>query len=157
MDADRSTLAGDSQCVHDIRYESRQSQAPKLPLCTLRPVEPQIEERELENEEQRENASPYRYVHPLASQDRYTIQKNKVATRQYEDYTIVWRWDDDVTDPESAAGEALAEVGRGRLTASGEFVRGLRMGDVVTVWGKARFPAWVNNVERVSIDIYWAV
>jgi hypothetical protein len=148
---------GDSQCVPDLRYESRQSQAPKLPLCSLRPIEPEIEKTETNGEEQGEDVSPYRYTHPLAPEDLYTIQKNKVATRQFQDYTIVWRWDDEVADPESVAGQALNEAGRGRLTASGEFVRGLRIGDVVTVWGKARFPAWVNNVERVSIDIYWAV
>lgn len=73
------------------------------------------------------------------------------------DYTIVWRYDDDVSDPESDEAKALAEAGRGLLSGNGEFVRGLKFGDVVTVWAKSRFPAWINNIERVSIDIYWAV
>jgi len=51
----------------------------------------------------------------------------------------------------------LEEQGRGRGTGNGEFVRDLRLGDVVTVWGMARFGAWVNNVEAVKIDVYWAV
>jgi len=33
----------------------------------------------------------------------------------------------------------------------------MKVGDVVPVWGKARFPGWANVVEMVKIDIYWAV
>jgi hypothetical protein len=54
-------------------------------------------------------------------------------------------------------GTALEEQGRGRDTGTGEFVRNLKLGDVVTVWAKARFPQWVNVVEQVKIDVYWAV
>jgi hypothetical protein len=54
-------------------------------------------------------------------------------------------------------GKALEDQGRGRNTANGQFVRDLKVGDIVTVWGKARFPGWVNMIETVQIDVYWAV
>ena len=51
----------------------------------------------------------------------------------------------------------LDKVGRGSETGDGSFVRDLRVGDVVTVWAKARYPGWVNTVRRVQVDVYWAV
>jgi len=40
---------------------------------------------------------------------------------------------------------------------NGEFIRGLQVGDVVTIWGKARFGGWGNWVQEVCCEIYWAV
>lgn len=155
FDAEKSC---DPQCVHDLRYESRVSQAPKLPLCSLRPVEPQIEPTPPQaNEETQSNQAPFHYVHPLEPREHLTIQRNRTATREFANYTVTWRYDDNVTDPESSAAKTLDEAGRGKLSGNGEFVRSLKMGDVVTIWAKARFPAWVNYVERVSVDVYWAV
>ncbi|KIH93717.1 hypothetical protein SPBR_04257 [Sporothrix brasiliensis 5110] len=51
----------------------------------------------------------------------------------------------------------LEKLGRGAETGDGAFVRNLRVGDVVTLWAKARFPGWVNIVQRAQIDVYWAV
>lgn len=56
-------------------------------------------------------------------------------------HVVTWDWRD---DPQTAEG-------------NGKFVRSLKMGDVVSVWGKARFPRTVNKVRKVKIDIYWAV
>lgn len=53
--------------------------------------------------------------------------------------------------------ERLERDGRGRRTGDGEFVRSLQLGDVVTVWAKARFPAWANNVNKITVDVYFAV
>ncbi|KAM7220628.1 hypothetical protein V8F06_004032 [Rhypophila decipiens] len=58
---------------------------------------------------------------------------------------------------ETAEVQALADVGRGIATGDGEFVRKLKVGDIVTVWAKARFPGWVNYVDRVKVDVYWAI
>jgi hypothetical protein len=71
---------------------------------------------------------------------------------------VEWSWTDDI-DPSIADTrlEELVKAGRGRGTGNGEFVRSLTLGDVVTVWGHARFAAWKNFVESVRIDIYWAV
>lgn len=72
-----------------------------------------------------------------------------------QEHRVEWSWTDDVDDEAGAL--ALTQEGRGRDTGNGEFVRGLRLGDVVTVWAKSRFPAWVNYVESVKVEVYWAV
>jgi hypothetical protein len=93
--------------------------------------------------------------HPFLSHDR-TLQKNRTATHEAEEYTIIWRWDDEI-DPNSADAEDLQNVGRGKATGNGEFVRSLEVGDAVTLWARARFPGWANTVKNVSVDMYWAV
>lgn len=94
-------------------------------------------------------------AHPFLPHDN-TLQKNRTATSQQQNYVIIWRWDDNI-DPESAEAEALMENGRGRATGNGEFVRNLEIGDVVTLWARARFAGWQNTVEDVGIDMFWAV
>ena len=69
---------------------------------------------------------------------------------------IVWKWDDDI-QPKSAEAQALEDRGRGIETGNGKFVRSLKVGDIVTVWARSRFPGWVNFVESVEIDVFWAV
>ncbi|KAJ6447007.1 ankyrin repeat protein [Purpureocillium lavendulum] len=98
----------------------------------------------------------YTYDHTLFPQDPFLIQKNRAASKDFVDHVVTWSYLDDAK-PDSDAGKALEDKGRGRHTGDGEFVRDLRLGDVVTVWGMARFAAWVNNVEAVKIDLYWAV
>lgn len=93
--------------------------------------------------------------HPFLPHDK-SIQKNLTAVRETQEYEIVWRWNDDI-DPNSQDAEALEGVGRGKATSNGEFVRGLELGDIVTVWARARFPGWSNNIEEARMDIYWAV
>lgn len=146
----RLTRPGEPHCPSDLRYNSPKAQAPSLPLCALRPVQPAIKPSG-------KNDGGYVYDHPLASHDRYTIQRNKTANRKWQYNVVTWSWGDNV-DPESnKAKELVRDLGRGMATATGEFVRGLKIGDVVSVWGKARFPGWVNNVEKVRIDVYWAI
>ena len=87
---------------------------------------------------------------------QWTIQRNLVAHTRMKEHIVEWSWTDDI-DPESDAAAELDKQGRGAATGDGSFVRSLKMGDVVTVWGKARFPSWMNQVEKVKIDIYWAV
>ncbi|CAK7215216.1 hypothetical protein SBRCBS47491_002407 [Sporothrix bragantina] len=99
------------------------------------------------------------------------LQSNKVATRDFTEHTIVWSWTDEKPPLEEVpANEApvpegedpptrcpLDKMGRGSETGDGSFVRNLRVGDVVTVWAKARFPGWVNTVRSAKVDVYWAV
>jgi hypothetical protein len=59
--------------------------------------------------------------------------------------------------PDSPEADALEEQGRGRASLNGEFVRNLRVGDLITVWAKARFGGWANIVTDVKVDVYWAV
>jgi hypothetical protein len=96
------------------------------------------------------------FHHPLLWDMFTCLQKNLTATEEFKEHKIVWSCTDNV-DPDSVDGKALDNQGRGRATATGEYVRNMKVGDVVTVWGKARFPGWVNFVETVKIDIYWAV
>lgn len=85
------------------------------------------------------------------------LQKNLTATRESQEHKIVWSYQADVQDPDSIAAKALEDQGRGRETANGEYVRNMQIGDIVTVWAKARFPGWVNVVESIEIDVYYAV
>lgn len=93
--------------------------------------------------------------HPFLPHDK-TLQKNRTATEEAKDYTIVWRWDDNI-DAESFEAEELEKVGRGKATGNGEFVRSLEVGDVVTLWARARFPGWSITIKDVQVDMFWAV
>jgi hypothetical protein len=84
------------------------------------------------------------------------IQANKTAHPDWMTHKVEWRWTDGV-DPNSNEADKLDEVGRGSATGDGEFVRSLKLGDVITVWAKSRFPGWVNNVASCKIDVYFAV
>lgn len=84
------------------------------------------------------------------------LQSNKVANRESIDYTVTWSCDDDIHS-EGPEGDCLEQIGRGKASGNGEFVRKLEVGDVVTVWGKARFPGWRNHIEELKMDVYWAV
>ncbi|RDA88401.1 hypothetical protein CP532_5635 [Ophiocordyceps camponoti-leonardi (nom. inval.)] len=138
---------GDAQCTYDVRRESSTDTAPSLPVCGLRPIHPAIHA---------DNNSRYSYSHSLLPDDRLNIQRNRAAFGQWQNHRVVWSWLDDI-EPNSSAGEELHRNGRGRASANGSFVRSLKLGDVVTIWGKARFPQWVNMVESIRVDVYWAV
>lgn len=87
---------------------------------------------------------------------KWEIQRNRSATKEFREHVVSWRWDDDV-EPGSEEAQHLDDIGRGPETGTGELVRSLKMGDVISVWGKARFGGWTNIIERFKIDIYWAV
>jgi hypothetical protein len=63
----------------------------------------------------------------------------------------------DCIKPDSIEATLLEEEGRGKETGSGELVRNMAVGDVITLWGRARFPGWINHIQEVKIDVYWAV
>ncbi|KAG9229529.1 hypothetical protein BJ875DRAFT_387174 [Amylocarpus encephaloides] len=87
--------------------------------------------------------------------ERTCLQKNLTSTKFATKHEIIWRATDNI-QPDSQEGDQLEEQGRGRDTLNGEFVRNLKMGDIITVWAKARFPGWCNVVESVKVDVYWA-
>ncbi|CAK7201627.1 hypothetical protein SEUCBS139899_004336 [Sporothrix eucalyptigena] len=112
------------------------------------------------------------------------LQMNRCATLEFTEHTVVWSWtdktprDESVLAPDADADtdrpsedstafvddpqrepplDPLQKIGRGSETSDGSFVRNLQVGDVVTVWAKARFPGWINTIRRVQVDVYWAV
>jgi hypothetical protein len=114
-----------------------------------------IEERPPNPED--DKGTTYQYKHATHQRPAWMIKANKVATREFQEHVVEWRWTDNI-NPESEEAEELATVhGRGSGTGDGSFVRGLRIGDVISVWGMARFPGWSNVVEKVKVDIYWAL
>ena len=72
-------------------------------------------------------------------------------------HRVEWRATDAIRPDLPEAVELLGANGRGTGTGNGRFVRELKLGDVITVWAKARFPAWKNYVESVKVDVYWAL
>ncbi|KAF9770668.1 hypothetical protein IL306_011741 [Fusarium sp. DS 682] len=138
----------DPACTYDVRFKSAFSVASPLPVCALRPLYPSIIPR---------GSEKFQYSHPLSHQEKWTIVRNKTAHRAWQDHVITWAYDDDVKPDSEAAVRMKTEQGRGEETGDGRFVRDLKMGDVITVWGKARFGGWVNHIEKVKIDVYWAV
>lgn len=122
--------------------DAEQLPEPYLPAYSLRPIYPTLE--------------PDRpaFHHDLHPSPQLTIQHNKTATRDSQTHKVVWSWNDN-TNPLTA--EQLKEMGRGEETGNGDFIRNLKLGDVVTVWAKSRFGAWANHVESVKVDVYWAL
>ncbi|KAG5952893.1 hypothetical protein E4U57_005767 [Claviceps arundinis] len=158
-----------SQCTLDVREDDEEAKTPALSVCCLRPIQPKIAPKHGRSEttdgdgtnqdEPNEHDHPedmYGYVHPLNAPSEWLIQCNKTATGDWQEHTVTWSYLDDV-NPNSDAGTALEDRGRGRSTGDGSLVRSLRMGDVITIWGKARFPGWVNSIEYVKVEVYWAV
>lgn len=156
-----------------VTAEPQQTPPTPLDFDALRPVHPTLTNQAPEEGERIEKGAPrdihnespiegedadrsaLRYNFDLLPDPKWLVRRNKRADRAWQEHEIVWSWRDDVK-PDSDAGKALEDDGRGRETGSGEFVRNLQVGDVVTLWTKARFPAWVSNVKEASIDVYWA-
>lgn len=122
-------------------------------ICTTRTISPRTETRTTATEPP-ETKVEFRHG-PDPGLD--CLQRNRTGTRDTKEHVITWSCTDNVMDPDSIDGKKLDGEGRGRATGNGEYVRNLKVGDVVTVWGKARYGGWVNYVEEVKIDVYWAV
>jgi len=97
------------------------------------------------------------FNHPLLPQENLKIQCNVTASGNWKTHTVVWSCHDDLNQESQEAEKLLGEQGRGTGTGNGEFVRGMKLGDVVTVWAKVRFPGWLNSWRKVKVDVYWAV
>ncbi|TAQ86214.1 hypothetical protein B7494_g5466 [Chlorociboria aeruginascens] len=97
----------------------------------------------------------YEFEHPLLPSANL-LQKNRAAVKNLQENIIEWSYDDHISR-DSTEGIELKTKGRGEATLEGNYVRNLKIGDVITVWAKARFPGWVNTVEQVKMDVYWAV
>ncbi|CAJ2504378.1 Uu.00g117720.m01.CDS01 [Anthostomella pinea] len=140
---DAKNICG-TDCTDDKpETEGSSDDAPQVPTCAIRPVWPPI----------KEDAS---YDHALHATPDHLIQRNRLADKNWQQHHIEWSWTDDI-DPESTAGEDLEKKGRGSATGNGDSVRSLKVGDMITVWGRARFMGWSNNIEKVEVQVYWAL
>ncbi|KAK2018373.1 hypothetical protein LZ32DRAFT_654138 [Colletotrichum eremochloae] len=143
----------DGSCKTSAPAQDSQSESvsdngePALCTCGLQSIYPPVEEQP------DGHLAYHHYMHPL---ENLKIQNNKTAHKEFLDHEVVWSWSDDI-HPDSPEADRLVEMGRGRGTGTGNFVRSLKLGDVITVWGKARFGGWTNYIESVKVEIYWAV
>ncbi|CAD6502030.1 BgTH12-02273 [Blumeria graminis f. sp. triticale] len=126
------------------------------PVCTTQTLSPTINSLTTESSYLEEAPrTEQSFFHPLLP-DQNILQKNLTAIGSTKEHVVVWSYDDDI-NPKSEAAIELEENGRGCNTGNGSYVRSMRPGDIVTVWGKSRFSQWVNYVEGLNIDVYWAV
>ncbi|KAK4119333.1 hypothetical protein N657DRAFT_581874 [Parathielavia appendiculata] len=130
--------------------QAQQAPQPSLKLDDLCTVLPEVE--------QGPNSHGYAYNHTLHPREDLKIQCNLTAEKQSKVHRVVWSYVDDI-DPERdvEAAERLAEQGRGKATGNAKFVRDLKLGDIVTIWAKARFGNWRNAVEWVKMEVFYAV
>ena len=159
------THVGPKDCPDrgDPQYDQR-----NIPTCAIRPLWPPsvpVDSSTSAGPDAIPNNNPNapppaatgaQYHHTLQPAPDHLIQRNKLASRNFEHHHVEWSATDDV-DPESPEADQLEAAGRGRATGNGAFVRSLKFGDMVTVWARARYPAWVNNVKRVEVRVYWAI
>lgn len=95
--------------------------------------------------------------HPLLLPSSHKLQANRTAVRGTQHYHITWHHLDNISADSPEAEEIQHNQGRGRATLDGSQVRNLQIGDTIAVWGRARFGAWSNHVERLSVRVFWAV
>lgn len=128
-----------------------EDEAPRLELEDIRSIYPEVKW-----DDDKEEAG---FEFPLHPKDDLQIQANITADHAFTNHTVTWNYNDDI-DPENdteAAVNLEKQNGRGKATGNGKFVRELRIGDMVTVWAKARFPAWCNFISSVKVEVYWAI
>ncbi|KAI1655923.1 hypothetical protein F4813DRAFT_148889 [Daldinia decipiens] len=140
-----------NECLPDCpdRKNNDDSNGLDIPTCAIRPIWPSVVH------DQGGTGGP-RYYHDLLGDKNREIQRNKHAVGELQHHHVEWAWDDNI-DPESLETERLNEIGRGSGTGNGEFVRNLKFGDMITVWGHARFPGWTNSVKKVGVKVYWTL
>jgi len=97
------------------------------------------------------------FDHPLLPVESLKIQCNELAALRIREHRVVWNHTDDIDPKDEEATKTLAECGRGKETGNGKFINEMQIGDMVTIWAKARFPGWWNQIESVNVDVYWVV
>lgn len=86
------------------------------------------------------------------------LQRNIVARRKSTCHEIILRYTDTIAESELTTKQIDADdLGRGWRSMDGSFVRGLKVGECVTIWARARFPGWLNVTEEATITLYWAL
>ncbi len=130
---------------------------PEMILCTTRTIKPETYTRTVLSEDPDVPPKAVASFRHDLNPGMDCLQRNRTATRDTTEHVITWSCTDDIMNPDSVDAIELDKQGRGRETGNGEYVRNLKIGDVVTVWAKARYGGWVNTIEEVKIDVYWVV
>ncbi|KAH6674732.1 hypothetical protein B0J14DRAFT_561764 [Halenospora varia] len=121
--------------------------------CSVRTIIPEVDTAP-QDDSADAPSSPFKF-HLLPGD--HVLQKNQTATRAEKEHIITWSATDNI-DGESAEGTLLERTeGRGKASMDGEYVRNLKVGDVITVWAKSRFGGWSNHVYDIKVEVYWAV
>ncbi|KAF8964474.1 hypothetical protein BDZ97DRAFT_1815262 [Flammula alnicola] len=88
---------------------------------------------------------------PNMESDVWDIQRNARASREYRLHEVVWTRDlNEEVDEEAHFQATGSKLGVG-------FVRSLQAGDRIAVLARAQYPAWVNWVKSVDLEIYLSV
>lgn len=148
FDAGLERFDAEAEC-DNCPSETQDTEKPEPCTCVLRPIWPPVEPFG-------DDKANSRYHHELHPTPDHKIQCNKLAVQGMQHHKVEWRHNDNI-HPESGDAAELEKIGRGRATGDGEFVRNLRIGDVITVWGRARFGGWQNRIKKVEVKVYWAL
>ncbi len=131
--------------VEQFHLESGSLRNKSSICCDLLTIQPRV----------MEDGETYKFDRP-SEPTGGRLQANRTGMPEAKEHIITWAYGDCI-DPSSTEGDRLEHEGRGRHTGNGNFVRNLKIGDIITIWARARFPGWKNEVEEVKVDVYWAV
>ncbi|KAF7301996.1 hypothetical protein MIND_00765800 [Mycena indigotica] len=86
-----------------------------------------------------------------AAKSRWLVQKNFTASYESRTHSVSWYHD---------TGEKFAKNDLDEQTGAGDgrgFVQLLTPGDRIALMVRARYPGWVNHIERAAIIVYYAL
>ncbi|KAL4888686.1 hypothetical protein BDV59DRAFT_188160 [Aspergillus ambiguus] len=95
--------------------------------------------------------------HPLLNAGPHKLQSNKTREGQTQHHVFAWHYLDNLAADSPEAEEIQQMQGRGRATLDGSQVRSLEVGDSISIWGRARYMGWRNEVEGIRVRVYWAI
>lgn len=136
--------------IDQFRLESRDGslKVPTSIACDIRSIWPAAIKYQAD-------PPAYRYNHPFTPTG-IQLQSHRTANPEVKEHVITWA-SDDCIDRNPSEGARLEREGRGKSNGNGDFVRNLKVGDIITVWARCRFGGWTNEVKEVKIDVYWEV
>jgi hypothetical protein len=136
--------------IDQFHLESRDGslKVPTLIACDIRSIRPAAIKYQ-------EDPPAYRFNYPFSATGT-RFQSRPTADPEVKEHVITWTSEDGINSDPSGGGLQERE-GRGKLTGNGDFVRNLKVGDIITVWARCRFRGRTSEVKEVKIDVYWEV
>ncbi|KAJ7182847.1 hypothetical protein C8R43DRAFT_968254 [Mycena crocata] len=102
---------------------------------------------------------PFDHRTPADTGRRWLVQRNLCATKTPRNHTVTWRPHIGPADEELEA-EIAPEEKDPRTNGSGDgdgFIDLLASEDRIAVIARARYPGWVNKIQSVQVQVYYAV